>query len=141
MGILDVNADFEINVNESVLKFIKSYYGNYNREDQEYLNIFPYLIHKDDRIRVSVDSVDPYEILYIVQEKSPYCRGGRYFSISNHKINDIGLIGYPLNQNPFGQALGFEIRLKDVFTYINMYKKGRLGINFIWELGLWGIEL
>lgn len=136
MGILEVNADFEINVNESVLRFVKSYYGNYDHEDQEYLNIFPYLIHQDSKIIVDVKGRDPHTSLYIL--KLP-CEN-RTFLITDKKIVD-NRIGYELNQNPFGQNLGSEIRLKDVFTYINMYKKGRLGINFIWELGLWGIEL
>ena len=136
MGILDVNEDFEINVNESVLKFIKLYYGNYSQEDQEYLNIFPYLIHQDSKIIVDVKERDPHTSLYILRASGE----NRTFLITDKKIVD-NRIGYELNQNPFGQCLGCEIRLKDIFTYINMYKKGRLGINFIWELGLWGTEL
>ena len=32
---------------------------------------------------------------------------------------------------------GDEIRLKDIFLYINMYKEGKLSINFNWELQTW----
>lgn len=37
----------------------------------------------------------------------------------------------------YASVEGDEIRLKDIFLYINMYKEGKLSINFNWELQTW----
>ena len=47
-------------------------------------------------------------------------------------------IGYKLSKSVYHSfTKDDEIRLKDVFLYINMYKEGKLSINFNWELQTW----
>ena len=131
MSILDLDCDI---IDTSVIKFVKIYYGNYHRIDDEYLQLYPYLISKNDNINVSINDYDPWTILYVHLDTV-----GRGVLISDQEIID-DRIGYKLSKvlysNPWG-ASEDEIRLKDIFLYINMYKEGKLSINFNWELQAW----
>lgn len=134
MSILDLDCDI---IDTSVIKFVKIYYGNYHRIDDEYLQLYPYMISKNDNINVSINDYDPWTILYVHLDID---RNG--VLISDQEIID-DKIGYKLSKclyhnlwNDMGGD-GDEIRLKDIFLYINMYKEGKLSINFNWELQTW----
>ena len=134
MSILDLDCDI---INTSVIKFVKIYYGNYHRTDDEYLQIYPYLINKNDNINVSINDYDPWTILYVHLDVD-----GNGVLISDQEIID-DKIGYKLSKCLYRNSWGemgeddYEVRLKDIFLYINMYKEGKLGINFNWELQTW----
>ena len=136
MSILDLDCDVDI-IDTSVIKFVKIYYGNYHRTDDEYLQIYPYLISKNDNINVSINDYDPWTILYVYLDAN-----GNGVLISDQEIID-DKIGHKLSKclyhNLWNEMGGSEdeIRLKDIFLYINMYKEGKLSINFNWELQTW----
>lgn len=129
MSILDLDCDI---IDTSVIKFIKIYYGNYHRTDDEYLQLYPYLISKNDNINVSINDYDPWTILYVHLDAD-----GNGVLISDQEIID-DKIGHKLSKRLYTWGGSEdEIRLKDVFLYINMYKEGKLSINFNWELQTW----
>lgn len=129
MSILDLDCDI---IDTSVIKFVKIYYGNYHRIDDEYLQIYPYLISKNDNINVSINDYDPWTILYVHLDAD-----GNGVLISDQEIID-DKIGHKLLKGLYYASVeGDEIRLKDIFLYINMYKEGKLSINFNWELQTW----
>ena len=134
MSILDLDCDI---IDVSVIKFVKIYYGNYHRVDDEYLQIYPYLINKNDNINVSINDYDPWTILYVHLDTD-----GNGVLISDQEIID-DKIGYKLLKCLYHNSWGemgeddYEVRLKDIFLYINMYKEGKLSINFNWELQTW----
>lgn len=131
MSILDLDCDI---IDTSVIKFVKIYYGNYHRINDEYLQIYPYLISKNDNINVFINDYDPWTILYVHLDID-----GNGILISDQEIID-DKIGYKLSKclyNLYNIGGDDEIRLKDVFLYINMYKEGKLSINFNWELQTW----
>ena len=133
MSILDLDCDMDI-IDTSVIKFVKIYYGNYHRIDDEYLQLYPYMISKNDNINVSINDYDPWTILYVHLDVD---RNG--VLISDQEIID-DKIGHKLSKCLYYASVegdGNEIRLKDIFLYINMYKEGKLGINFNWELQTW----
>lgn len=131
MSILDLDCDI---IDTSVIKFVKIYYGNYHRIDDEFLQIYPYLINKNDNIKVSINDYDPWTILYVHLDVD-----GNGVLISDQEII-YDKIGYKLSKGLYSNLWGAsedEIRLKDIFLYINMYKEGKLSINFNWELQTW----
>lgn len=128
MSILDLDCDMDV-IDTSVIKFVKIYYGNYHRIDDEYLQLYPYMISKNDNINVSINDYDPWTILYVHFDNDGVL-------ISDQEIID-DKIGYKLSKCLYMGGDGDEIRLKDIFLYINMYKEGKLSINFNWELQTW----
>lgn len=128
MSILDLDYD----IDTSVIKFVKIYYGNYHRMDDEFLLIYPYLINKNDNIKVSINDYDPWTILYVHLDVD-----GNGILISDQEIID-DKIGHKLSKSLYHTFMeGDEIRLKDIFLYINMYKEGKLSVDFNWELQTW----
>ena len=131
MSVLDLDCDMDI-IDASVIKFVKIYYGDYHGTDNGFLYIYPFLISKNDNIKVSINDYDPWTILYIHLDVD-----GDGILISDQEIMDYK-IGYKLSKTVYHSfAKDDEIRLKDVFLYINMYKEGKLSINFNWELQTW----